>query len=411
MDGTRPASAAPLDATLRRARDKPWTFGFMALMRRLAAAHGDLPPIGRARRPQQEAFRLGQAAALTFAPREIAEVVLADDAPGRSVGAAALPLQPRPTSESGLEAGPGPEPGSEPGRPRIRVYGLGLLGPNGPLPLHFTEMVRERRENHGDTTLADFLDLFHHRYLTHLYRAWAQAQAAAGLDRAEDESFSRYVARLSGHEPSEIRDSVLPSHARLAASSHLSHDARHPDGLAGTLSRFFAVPVEVQEFVMQWIRIDAEDQTQLGHARESGALGVGAIAGEVVPDRQNKFRVVIGPLPLDQYLRFTPWGKDLPLLVEWVRGFIGHEFMWEVELRIRSDSAPPARLEDKERLGWSTWLGAADAGAIDPMERPEKPASPHGATGWNAYAIGMVYEPEHYAGLKPPRARDFSSSR
>ncbi|WP_295523026.1 type VI secretion system baseplate subunit TssG [uncultured Pseudacidovorax sp.] len=384
MDRASDVSPRPLDTVLRRARDTPWKFGFVALMRRLAAAHAHLPPVGRAGRPQQEAFRLGQAAALTFAPREIAEIVFSEEEPGRAVGVAAPPLQPAPETapETAQVSGPGPE------RPRIRVYGLGLLGPNGPLPLHFTEMVRERRENHGDTTLQDFLDLFHHRYLTHLYRAWAQAQAAAGLDRADDESFSRYVARLSGHEPGEISDSVLPSHARLAASSHLSHDARHPDGLAGTLSRFFAVPVEVHEFAMHWIRIDVEDQTQLGQARESGALGVGAIAGEVVPDRQNKFRIVIGPLPLDRYLRFTPRGKDLPQLVEWVRAFIGYEFEWEVELRIRSDSAPPARLDDQQRLGWTTWLGRAD----ESTDVPSASAGPR----IDHYSVGMVFEPEAY---------------
>jgi type VI secretion system protein ImpH len=275
----------------------------------------------------------------------------------------------------------------------VRVYGLGLLGPNGPLPLHYTELVRDRTENHNDSTLADFLDLFHHRYLTHMYRAWAQSQAAAGLDRAEDEAFSGYIARLTGHDPLEIRESVLPAHARLAASTHLTREARNPDGLAATLARFFAVPVQLQEFVLHWIRIDEEDQSHLGRARSSSVMGVGAIAGEVVADRQNKFRLVLGPLSLDQYLRFTPQGRDLPLLVEWVRGFVGYEFVWEVELRVRNDSTPPARLEDTEKLGWSTWLGgsegaASHAGAGRSVLR---------ATG---YTVGMVFEPEQYIGSR-----------
>jgi type VI secretion system protein ImpH len=276
--------------------------------------------------------------------------------------------------------GTGRRTGNNPARPAIRLYGLGLLGPNGPLPLHYTELVRERTENHNDATLSDFLDIFHHRYLTHMYRAWAQSQAAAGLDRADDETFSPYIARLTGHDPLEIRDSVLPSHARLAASPHLARDTRNPDGLAQTLARFFAVPVRVQEFVMHWIRIDEEDRTRLAAPRASSVMGAGAIAGEVVPDRQNKFRLVLGPLSLDQYLRFTPQGKDLPLLLEWVRGFVGFEFIWDVELRVRHDCAPPARLGDAEKLGWSTWLG--DAGSA------------------RGYAVGMVFEPEQYAGKR-----------
>ena len=366
MRRDRDPLAFGLQELLVRLRREPWKFGFTTLMRRFGAVHSNLPRIGLASRPQQEPFRLGQTAALTFAPREIAEVALPIDDEA-SPGAGRQPAR----------------TGNNPAVPTVRLYGLGLLGPNGPLPLHYTEWVRERAENYNDGTLADFLDIFHHRYLTHMYRAWAQGQSAAGLDRLDDETFSRYVARLTGHDPLEIRDSVLPSHARLAASTHLTREARNPDGLTSTLARFFAVPVELNEFVMHWIRIDEEDQTHLGKPRTSSVMGMSALAGEVVADRQNKFRLVLGPLSLEQYLRFTPQGKDLPLLVEWVRGFIGYEFVWEVELRVRNDCTPPARLEDKEKLGWSTWLGG-----------PEHAASVHD------FAVGLVFEPEQYIGAR-----------
>ncbi|MET3494821.1 type VI secretion system protein ImpH [Variovorax boronicumulans] len=360
-----------LQQMLGRLRQSPWKFGFFALLRRLGAFHAAHPPIGLASRPQEEPFRLGQTAALIFAPREIAGAALPGDASSPTSG----------TAHSRM--------GNNPALPMVRVYGLGLLGPNGPLPLHYTELVRDRTENHNDSTLADFLDLFHHRYLTHMYRAWAQSQAAAGLDRAEDEVFSRYIARLTGHDPLEIRDSVLPAHARLAASTHLCREARNPDGLAATLAQFFAVPVQLQEFVLHWIRIDAEDQSLLGRARASSVMGIGAMAGEVVADRQNKFRLVLGPLSLGQYLRFTPQGEDLALLVEWVRGFVGYEFVWEVELRVRNDSTPPARLDDTEKLGWSTWLGGSEGRGVAPN-----------AAQAADYTVGMVFEPEQYIGAR-----------
>ena len=342
----KPSVPALIDAVQRT----PWKFGLMALLRRVSAADPALPALGSASRPQDEPLRLGQAAALIFAPHEIADASVPGPADERA--------------------------GNHPALPRVRVYGLGVLGPHGPLPLHITEMVRERSENHGDTTLADFLDLFHHRFLTRLYAAWAQAQAAAGLDRAQDEVFSRYIARLSRHDPLEIRDSVLPSHARLAASAHLARDARSPDGLAATVARFFAVPVRLEEFVLHWIRVDDADRSLLGLARASSVMGEGAIAGECVADRQSSFRLVLGPLTLRQYLRFTPQGQDLALLVEWVRAFVGLEFGWDLELRVRNDQVPPARLDDARELGWSTWLGGAEAA---------------GRAGWT---LGMVFEPE-----------------
>lgn len=377
-----PASVG-VSSLLRPAQAAPWKLSFITVLRRIAAIRSQVlpqPRIGLANRPQQEPFRLGQTAALSFAPREIAEVFLPE---------------PR-TSPAGA---------GHPGRlPTVRLYGLGLLGPNGPLPLHYTELVRERSQNFNDSTLADFLDVFHHRYLTHMYRAWAQAQAAAGLDRAADETFSAYVARLIGHDPLEIQDSVLPVHARLAASAHLSREARNPDGLAQSLARFFSIPVQVQEFVMHWIRIDDADQSHLGRPRVSSMLGIGAMAGEVVADRQSKFRLVLGPLPLHQYLRLTPHGQDLPLLIEWVRGFIGFEFVWEVELRVCHVSAPPSRLGDAEKLGWSTWLGDASAAAT-PGKSIQAGTLQASAAPALDYAVGMVFEPELYASQQSSPSR------
>jgi len=317
----------------------PWKLSFAGLLRHLSAQRRDLPPVGQASLPRDEAFRIGQQAALTFAPREIAQVQ------------------------------------SKSGRLKVQLFGLGMLGPNGALPIHLTEIVRERSEAHRDSTTADFLDLFHHRAITQFYDAWARSQSAAGLDRRDDEVFSRYIGWLSGCEGEEIARSPLPAHARLAASAHQVREARNPDGIVTTLSHFFRVPVRLDEYVLHWVAIDPAEHCRLGNPGASGVMGQGAMLGEMVPDRQQKFRLVIGPLALQQYLNFTPNGRDLPTLVEWVRSFVGHEFFWEVELQVIPDAAPPAILGSQERLGWSTWLGEpARSGTI----------------------TGMVFEPEHY---------------
>jgi type VI secretion system protein ImpH len=341
-----------LNATVQDAQARPWLHGFVPLLRKLAAAEPDMPPIGQAQRPQQESFRLGQQASLAFAPRELAKVE--------------------------LKQGP-----DEIERAYIKLFGLGTLGPNGALPIHFTELVRERVEAKRDNTLADFIDLFHHRAFSHIYRAWAQSQSAAGLDRSGAETFSSYIARLAGDEPTEVQDSVLAPHARWASSAHRVRAARNPDGLVSTLSRFFGVPVQLHEYMLQWMPIEPQDQCKLGQASQSSVLGEGAMAGEVVPDRQSRFRLVIGPLSLDGYLRLTPQGsssgKDLPTLIEIVRSFVGFEYVWEVELLIHSAAAPQAQLGDNTQLGWSTWMACDDFASAR-----AKPIT------------GMVFEPESY---------------
>lgn len=332
---------------------RPWAHGFIPLLRKLAAAGPDAPQVGKAQRPHQENFRLGQQASLAFAPREVAKVEVK-------------------TGSDGVA------------RTHIKLFGLGMLGPNGALPIHFTELVRERVEAKRDDTLANFVDLFHHRAFTHFYRAWAQSQSAAGLDRPGDETFTPYVARLTGDEPAEVQGSALSPHARWASAAHRVRTARNPEGLVRTLAHFFGVPVRLQEYCLQWMPIEPQDLCVLGQARASSVLGEGAMAGEVVPDRQSRFRLVIGPLSMDGYLRLTPQGsdtgKDLPALIDLVRSFIGFEYIWEVELLIKRSAASASRLGDTTQLGWSTWM---EAGAL--AAASDTPVS------------GMVFEPESYA--------------
>jgi type VI secretion system protein ImpH len=324
---------------IARLQAEPWRYGFLPLLRRIGA-DSRIDPVGTAQRPQTEPFRLGQRPSLAFAPREIASV------------------------------------GEASGRLKVRLFGLGMLGPNGPLPIHVTEIARDREESRHDSTLVDFLDIFHHRYLTLLYRAWSSAQAAAGLDRADDERFSFYVASLTGHDMEEVDKRLLPAHARISASAHLVRESRNPDGLRATLEHYFGVPVVIEEYVYHWILLDVDDHCRLGKPGTPSIMTEGAMLGEQVADRQHRFCVVIGPLDIDEYLRFTPQGADLPPLIEWVRAFVGKEFAWELELRMRPHSATPAIVGGPQQLGWSGWLGRS------PTDAP---------------VTGMRFEPEQYA--------------
>ncbi|MFJ0813443.1 type VI secretion system baseplate subunit TssG, partial [Bordetella bronchiseptica] len=141
--------------------------------------------------------------------------------------------------------------------PELSIYSFGLFGPNGPLPLHLTEHARERRQHHGDHSLAAFADLFHHRLILLFYRAWADAQSTASLDRGQ-ERFSGYVASLLhlGAPSLRRRDSVM-DHAKYHMAGHLLRQTRNPEGLCQVLRAFFGLPVGVDEFVAQWIRLEA----------------------------------------------------------------------------------------------------------------------------------------------------------
>ena len=308
---------------------EPHRHDFFHVLRRVEAHHADKPRLGSARRPVDEPVRLGQAAELAFAPASLSQVDLAD----RS------------------------------GKPRIEVRFFGLFGPNGPLPLHLTAYARERRLHRGDETFGRFADMFHHRLLLLFYRAWAQAQPTVGLDRPGEDRFADYVGSLIGVGGPEWRQrDAAPDHARLAFAGLFSRQVRNADGLAHLLSGFLGMQVRVEQFVGRWMPLPPAERSRIGRRAASrrmstSQLGVSAVLGQAVFDRQHHFRIHIGPLSLPAYEALLPVGSALPAVQALVQQYAGLEFGWDLRLELDKAELPPCRPGRQGRLGWTTWLG------------------------------------------------------
>jgi len=320
----READALTLFAALS---ESPHSYDFYQTLRRLECLFATKPRWGHARRPADEAIRFGQEPELSFAPAPLASF------------------------RSGRDGGP----------PQLQVRLFGLLGPNGPLPLHITEYARERLRNAGDPTLSRFLDVFHHRFITLFYRAWAQAQPHVNRDRPGEDRFAAYLGSFFGMAPAAFRErDVLPDQAKFFHVGSLIRHTRNAEGLRAILQHFCRVPVEIEEFVGHWMILDGRERTFLG--RDSATLGSSAVAGGRVWDRQYKFRLRIGALTLGQYEAFLPGGTLIQKLVDWVRLYLTFELEWDVRLILRKDQVPPLTLGRSGRLGWTTWLGERRAG-------------------------------------------------
>ena len=334
------STAGPRDAVLAALFEAlgaaPYAHDFFALLRRIEGLHPDAPRIGRALRPSQEALRLGQEPELEFAPAALATF-------DRAAGAAA---------------------------PRLGVRFFGLLGSQGPMPLHLTEYVRERLRLRNDPTSARFLDIFHHRMLTLFYRAWADAQPTVQHDRPRDDRFAARLGATFGLAADTRTQGVLPESARLFQAGLLGARSRHPEGLAKLLSQYFSVPVHVEPHVAHCMAIDVRDQSRLGHTRNrperstapAAALGATANAGRVLHDRQYKFRIALGPLTLAQYHGFLPGGGAWLELRDWVRQYTGLDLIWDVQLCLDGAEIPEPRLGRRVALGVAAWIGRGDRG-------------------------------------------------
>src|SRR5262249_19496872 len=168
---------------------------------------------------------------------------------------------------------PLPPFGEKGARPRLEQRFFGLLGPNGPLPLHITEYARERLLHHKDATLARFLDLFHHRLGLFFYRAWAEARPTVHQDRPAEDRFTVYVGSLAGHGLSRSRDrDSVPDHAKRFFVAHLARGPKNAEGLASILEGFFRLPVRVEQLAVGWLDLPRDQRTELGGAARLGGL-------------------------------------------------------------------------------------------------------------------------------------------
>lgn len=337
-----PADEGRLAELLAAVEADPGRFDFFALMRLIDSLRPGQPRTGEALRPRHEPLRLGQAAELDFA---------------------VAPLH-------GLlrrEAGP----------PRLRVRFFGLLGPHGALPLHLTELVREQSRHEGDSALADFLDLFHHRMLGFFYRAWAQSQPVVQRDRPEADRFRVWLMALAGAAEA---GATLPPELLAFNAGWLAGASASPERLVKVLQHHLQVPVRVEERVGRWLYLDPRDAATLGYAanraervqRPAATLGQGSIAGRKVWDRQSSFRLHLGPLSLARYMALLPGGSDWPALVDLLHLLAGRDKRWELKLSFLPAQRPECRVGGRAHLGVSSWLGRPTARARRELQiRPD----------------------------------------
>jgi type VI secretion system protein ImpH len=319
----RAADRIALFAALARA---PWSFDFFQALRRIEGIFADRPRLGKAVRPADEPVRLSQEASVAFAPSTL----------------------------SGFEEQAGGLP------PRLEQRFFGLLGPNGPLPLHLTEYARDRLRHHGDRTLVRFLDLFHHRLALLFYRAWTEARPTVQHDRPAEDRFAVHLGSLAGYgSPGTRGRDAVPDHSKLFFVGHLARSARNAEGLASILEGYFGLPVRVEQLVLGWLALPRDQRTALGgERRPSGMLGHGTVLGDRVRDVQSRFRIVMGPMDLDRFGDLLPGGRSLARLMDWVRNYVGFEFDWEAQLVLARDEVPGVRLGREGHLAWTAWLGA-----------------------------------------------------
>ena len=316
---------------LEQLEREPHTFDFYQAVRLLDCAAPEKPPTGCSVRTADDIVRFALDESMAFAPATLSK------------------LEPK-----------------KPGRTRRLLQRFfGMLGPNGPLPLHLTEYSNDRSRDRGDTTFQRFLDVFHHRMASLFYRAWARVRPTVSLDKPNSDRFGEYVGTLFGiGMPSLRMGDTFPDLAKRHYAGLLGCQTKNADGLLALLNGYFCFPVQVEEFVGQWIELPAESRCLTGAS--SSNLGIDTTVGSHVWDCQQKFRIIIGPLMLSEYYRMLPGAtqdeagpprrESLSTLVSAVRSYVGDELDWDLQMILRKEETPPTQLGEKTQLGWTGWM-------------------------------------------------------
>lgn len=312
-----------------------YRFEFFQAVRLLARLCPDREPVGRDADPSKEVVRFRSHVSLSFPPSPIQTI-------------------------SRNERNDGPI--------EMTVAFMGLTGPLGVLPSHYTELLLERMQV-KDTALRDFLDLFNHRMISLFYRAWEKHHWFIGYERSlagrEHDQFADMLFALMGLGTGGLRERLsIEDRTLLRYAGLLTQRPRSAHALEQCLGDYFNVPVAVKQFIGARLRVSEQDWTRLGVAGGNNVLGRTAMAGTSVWDQQARFQVRLGPLAFPDFDRMLPAGTAYPALIGLTKLFAGQDLDFEVHLVLKRDEAPACRLGEPTtyapRLGWTTWLKTVD---------------------------------------------------
>jgi type VI secretion system protein ImpH len=306
-------------------------------------AHPERAAVGYDTAPAQEIVRFRATAALSF--------------PAGSISQLRTPSR-KPEDDSDL-----------PPLPEMNVGFLGLTGPSGVLPRHYTEMLIQRVRDH-DYSLRDFLDLFHHRLISLFYRAWEKYRLPVTYERSKLRGSGLDLATqglfcLVGLGTNGLRGRLeIDDEAFLFFSGHFAHFPRSASALEALLGDYLEMPISVLQLQGQWLYLSPDDIARMPSPSFpkglNNQLGLNLVVGEKVWDVQSKFRLRVGPLNYRQFRSLMPNGDALLPLCQLARTYVGPELDFDVQPVLKPEEVPWCQLKqidgDGPFLGWNTWV-------------------------------------------------------
>ncbi len=277
------------------------------------------------------------------------------------------------------------------GRPQRYLVTLtlaGLYGVTSPLPRWYAQEILWAVARDGASAPARaFLDIFHHRLLSLLYRAWRRARHEYDYIPGARDQLSRFLLGLAGLTPDSLQSSSGLEPARLLRYLGLLLLRNRPAAgleqlLTAELRSWLPSQKQLKVQVIQlppvrWVTLPADQQTRLGRQPTGTALGSGPVLGRSQQDRTTYLELRIGPLSYRSLLTLTPGTAFAKRLLALSRLYLKQSVDLAIRVTVPTHEVPRSRLGTKARLRAAvpSFLGSTGpkAAALDP-EEPEDTA-------------------------------------
>ncbi len=233
-----------------------------------------------------------------------------------------------------------------------------LLGTGGAMPEPFTELVMYRNSI-KDFSTSEFLDIFHHKFLSLFYLA--RKKRYQGLSwESPDKSIVAKVSNLLG---------ALGREKKRNQEKREVHWIRHvgllcgvPRSMVGLLSilkdRFGFEAIDGEQFVGCWYKLESEDICLLDNSSRAPVLGKNAVLGKKIWDQTAGIKLSIENLSWNSLKNFSPGGKDFLPMKKIIQSYLSRDIRIQILLKPKKSQIKNLKISKKSDnfLGFSSWL-------------------------------------------------------
>ncbi|MCA9665252.1 MAG: type VI secretion system baseplate subunit TssG [Myxococcales bacterium] len=237
-------------------------------------------------------------------------------------------------------------------RVQVTATFLGLYGSDSPLPTAYSEHIANIADEERGERVRAFLDLFHHRLYSLLFRAFTKSRPVGDTAEKPDPLFDRALAFVGYSRALGFGGERLP---RLREVRLTALRTRTASGLRSMLRYRLGYEIGVSQLRQRMTPIPDDQLTLIG--KQSSRLGDSVMLGARVRDR-GKISLDVEADDFDMWVELTPEGGERAKINDALAGYLRDPIDYDVHVTMDREHVPVIQLGNPAlKLGRTAWLG------------------------------------------------------